>query len=481
MIQNHLFKNVIDDLDIGYWELHNNISNWSAAFLKVLGYEPEDVEIKLDYFLNHLIHSDHRADFRDNFYSLVRNHLDFKQVIAIKCKNGEYKEFICLTNDNLPINVHGDAMVIFFNERKFKTSEKVKKDYFYYRENAEMTSTGSWYVDFKKQKSYWDDQARKILEYPEGYIPSIKKSTKYDAEEHQQLAVDCFFKCAMSGMPFDTEIKMLTSKGRTFWVKAVGKPVYNDEKEIIGIRGIFQDIDDEKLKAITLQKTSDIIASQNSRLFNFAHIVSHNLRSHTSNLTLITQLIDDVETVYEKLELLNSIKDVSQSLNTTINHLNEVVTIQTQTNQNKLEVSFSATLDNVKKSIGGIIRENNAQIHVDFSALPTIEYIPAYLESILLNLVTNAIKYKHPDRPPKISITSYILDNNNFLEVTDNGSGIDMKKFGNKLFGMYKTFHYNKDAVGIGLFITKNQIESLNGQIFVDSSLEKGTTFKIQF
>jgi signal transduction histidine kinase len=185
--------------------------------------------------------------------------------------------------------------------------------------------------------------------------------------------------------------------------------------------------------------------------------------------------------VYEKLELLNSIKDVSESLNTTIDHLNEVVTIQTQTNQNKLEVSFSATMDNVKKSIGGIIRETNAQIHADFSALPTIEYIPAYLESILLNLVTNAIKYKHPNRDPEIRITSSILDKNKFLEVTDNGSGIDMEKFGNKLFGMYKTFHYNKDAVGIGLFITKNQIESLNGQIFVDSTLEKGTTFKIHF
>ncbi|WAC00836.1 HAMP domain-containing sensor histidine kinase [Lacinutrix neustonica] len=264
-------------------------------------------------------------------------------------------------------------------------------------------------------------------------------------------------------------------------MKAVGKPVYNDDKEVVGVRGVFQDIDDEKLKVITLQKTSDIIASQNSRLFNFAHIVSHNLRSHTSNLTLITQLIDDVETVYEKLELLSSIKDISESLNTTIDHLNEIVTIQTQTSQNKLEVSFSSTLNNVKKSIGGIINESNAQIHGDFSALPAIDYIPAYLESILLNLVTNAIKYKHPDRAPEIRINSYVLDNNHFLEVRDNGSGIDLEKYGNKLFGMYKTFHYNKDAVGIGLFITKNQIESLNGQIFVDSTLHQGTTFKIQF
>ena len=67
------------------------------------------------------------------------------------------------------------------------------------------------------------------------------------------------------------------------------------------------------------------------------------------------------------------------------------------------------------------------------------------------------------------------------LEISDNGIGIDLEKFGDKLFGMYKTFHYNKDAVGIGLFITKNQIESLNGEIFVESIVNEGTTFTIKF
>lgn len=481
MIRNKFFKNVIDNIDIGYWELYNNTSSWSSAFLKVLGYKPEDVEINIDYFLKNLIHADQRDDFRDNFYSLVRNYLDFKQVVSIKCKNGDYKDFVCLTNDDLPVNIDGDSKVIFFYERKFKTNEKVKKNNFYYRESAEMTSTGSWYIDLKKQKSYWDDQTKKILEYPEDYIPSLKNSTKYYPEEYHKLTITSFFKCAKKGTPFNIEVKMLTYTGRAFWVKAVGKPVYNDNNEIVGVRGIFQDIDDEKSKVIALQKTSDIIASQNSRLFNFAHIVSHNLRSHTSNLSLITQLIDEVNSVEEKLEMISSIKDISESLNTTIEHLNEIVTIQTQTNQNKVEVNFSSILNLVKKSIGHIIRENNAQLNEDFSKLPTINYIPAYLESILLNLLTNAIKYKHHKRPPEINIKSYILGENKFLEVSDNGSGIDMEKYGNKIFGMYKTFHYNEDAVGIGLFITKNQIESLNGKISVESEINKGATFKIQF
>jgi sensor histidine kinase regulating citrate/malate metabolism len=99
-------------------------------------------------------------------------------------------------------------------------------------------------------------------------------------------------------------------------------------------------------------------------------------------------------------------------------------------------------------------------------------------------MLTNAIKYKHPDRDPIISIKTTLDYTNNdsiILEIKDNGCGIDMEKYGEKLFGMYKTFHQNKDAVGIGLFITKNQIESLNGQIIVDSELNIGTTFTIKF
>ncbi|WP_237701003.1 hypothetical protein [Lacinutrix sp. 5H-3-7-4] len=213
MTNNGLTKNIIEDSNISYWELYNNTSNWSTAFLSKLGYSVEDVEINLDFFLNNLIHPDQRDDFRDNFFNLVRHYLDFKQLIAIKCKNGIYKEFVCLTNDNLQVNSNVNSKVIIFNEKKFKTNDKLIKDTFYYRESAEMTSTGSWYVDFKKQKSYWDYQTKNILDYPQDYVPSLKESAQYYPKEYVQKAADIFFNCAISGKPFDSEIKMFTGKG----------------------------------------------------------------------------------------------------------------------------------------------------------------------------------------------------------------------------------------------------------------------------
>ena len=483
MTESTVIKNVISNSDVSYWELKDNTSYWSEAFIKLLGYDAEDLSINLDYFLEHIIHENNKATFRDNFYNLVRHDENFRQNIQLLNKNGTYNEFVCKTIDETEVDIQENSKVVFFFQSKLNTHIKVKNE-FYYKETATMTSTGSWYIDFENKKSYWDKITRKILEYPEDFIPSLKMAPKLYAKEHRSIAADAFLNCGLSGKPFDLEILMLTSNNRKFWVRAIGKPVFNNDKEIIGLRGIFQDIHEAKLKELNLEKTSEIVASQNSRLFNFAHIVSHNLRSHSSNLELIVQLIQDIDDPKEQLELLDNIKDVSNSLNKTIEHLNEVVTIQTNINHHREQVSIKNTLKQVCTSINQIIFKHNATINTDFSVGETIDYIPAYMDSILLNLLTNAIKYKHPDRDPVITfktLRDFKNDDSLVLEISDNGVGIDMEKFGEKLFGMYKTFHYNVDAVGIGLFITKNQIEALNGQISVKSKVDKGTTFTIKF
>ncbi len=483
MLQNELFDNVVRDLNAGYWELHTNPEkeNWSEKFYENIGYTKEEVPSTIDYFLEHLLHKEDVDVFRDNFLNYRRNAVNFKQHIKILSKQGDYKLFRCATNDELPVNIKSDINLIFFFEIKLEPEQDISKDNFYYKETAQMTETGSWYVDFQKRKSYWDFETRRILEYPDDYIPSLKDSAIYYAEDCRQQAADCFFNCAMAGTPFNTEIKMVTANNKVIWVRAIGKPVYNEKKEIIGIRGVFQDIDDLKTKELKLQKSLDIIASQNSRLFNFAHIVSHNLRSHTSNLSLLVQLIEGIDNPEEKVALIGEIKHISSSLNITIEHLNEIVTIHTNRHQKRKVIKFKDALSLVTNGISQMISMSKTKIEADFKELEEIDYIPAYLESILLNLITNAIKYKHPDKDPVIQIKTYLQDGNQYLMVSDNGRGIDMKLFKDKIFGMYKTFHYNEDAVGIGLFLTKNQVESLDGKITVESEVDKGTTFTIEF
>jgi signal transduction histidine kinase len=120
-----------------------------------------------------------------------------------------------------------------------------------------------------------------------------------------------------------------------------------------------------------------------------------------------------------------------------------------------------------------------AQIKSNIEPNVQVRWNAAYLESILFNFISNAIKYSHPDRTPEVKIDYLKHENGGLLQIGDNGIGIDLEKNGDKLFGMYKTFHGNKDAKGLGLFIAKNQIEAMGGKVEVRSTPDVGTTFLI--
>ncbi len=168
-------------------------------------------------------------------------------------------------------------------------------------------------------------------------------------------------------------------------------------------------------------------------------------------------------------------------LDEAIRHLNEVVTRQTIVTKEKKIIKFKDALQVVIASTSSLIKRENAQIITDFDKLNEITYIAEYLESILLNLITNAIRYRQKSRKPVIFIQTYQGNGSNFLEVSDNGMGIDLDQYGDKMFGMYKTFHRHPEAKGIGLFITKNQVDAMGGNISVTSTVNIGTTFKIKF
>lgn len=173
--------------------------------------------------------------------------------------------------------------------------------------------------------------------------------------------------------------------------------------------------------------------------------------------------------------------DASDNLMVTLDDLNQVVDINTNINIEKKSVNLNKQLAKVQQNLAAFLTEHNAKIENSVSAKVFVKAVPSYLDSILLNLITNAVKYRHPERNPEIKISTKKENNFIILSVQDNGLGIDMKKHSEKLFGMYKTFHRNKDSRGIGLYITKNQIEAMGGKILVESKVNQGTTFKVYF
>ena len=224
----------------------------------------------------------------------------------------------------------------------------------------------------------------------------------------------------------------------------------------------------------------DVTKSQNDSLMNFAHIVSHNLRSHSTNLTMLTKILSKEKDEQERENINAMIYDAAESLSETISHLNDVVQVKTGALENLCSINVLNTIKQIERSIGGLIDEQKATIEISIPKTHFVNVVPAYFESITLNLLTNALKYRSPDRKPIIRITSISKNNSILVKFSDNGQGIDLERHGDKIFGMYKTFHKHKDAKGIGLFITKNQIEAMNGSIRIESEVDLGTTILIE-
>lgn len=303
-----------------------------------------------------------------------------------------------------------------------------------------------------------------------------KELSKLEGEKIEGF--DVFVYYAKQGR-FDTrEWTYIRKDGTRFPVQLTATAI-KENNEITGFLGIASDITKLKKVEKELKSFINMTKDQNQRLLNFAHIVSHNLRSHAGNFSMILDILENENDPEVKKEFDGMLREASNRLNETVQHLNEVVQLNTKTKDALTKVSILDTLEAAISSIGGQIKESGTEFKIDVPKDAYVKAVPAYLDSVFLNMVSNAIKYRSEERKPQVNISAN--KNNNYwcIKFADNGKGIDMKRNASKLFGMYKTFHGNKDARGIGLFITKNQIESMGGKIEVESRVDVGTTFKI--
>lgn len=258
-------------------------------------------------------------------------------------------------------------------------------------------------------------------------------------------------------------------------------PLKKPTGEVIGLIGLSVDITNIKQKEQELNDLIEITSDQNKKLVTFAHIVSHDLRSHTANFSMLLNFLENETQPEERERILTMLTDASDNLLDTLRSLNEVVEISTNINIEKVPLEIYSRINSAALNLSGLIKKTKTRIIIEIPEEETVQAVPAYLDSILINFITNAIKYKHPDRSPIIRMTMDTEGIYKVLRVEDNGLGIDLDQYGNKIFGMYKTFHSNPDARGIGLYLTKNQIEAMNGKVQVESTVGKGSVFKVYF
>lgn len=221
-------------------------------------------------------------------------------------------------------------------------------------------------------------------------------------------------------------------------------------------------------------------ARQNESLKNFTHIVSHNLRIHAANMLGIMMMLKMEDPITYKNQYVQMLKESSEKLEETIGDLKTVLDIKLDKSQQWQHIDLYTAVDKSISDVQAAADSNSVEIVNEVPADTVVFLIPAYLDSILTNLILNAVQYCcAAEEGPFVRITAKKEASHTLLSVIDNGLGIDLARHKDKLFHMYKKFHDITDSKGQGLFFTKNQIEAMGGRIEVESEPEKGSTFNV--
>lgn len=362
-------------------------------------------------------------------------------------------------------------------DEKTKTSKKIALQEEEFRKTFELASVGMALVSLKGKWLKVNKSLCKMLGYTEKQLLSFTydEITHYDDLDISKRVFNHLVKRSLDSL--DIEKRYIHKNGSIVYVNLAISVVNNDLGNPIHYVYQIKNITNIKTAENEIKELLSISEKQNKQLLNFAHIVSHNLRSHYSNLEMLSTLMEIEIPESTNNDMFPLLKEAINQLGETLDNLNQVTILRANENIDLSKVSLIDAVDKSISSIKASVIKNNATIKTQISKNISVKVVPAYLDSILTNLLTNALKYKSPERDLVIEISAKIRSGYVIIEFKDNGLGIDLKLHGDKIFGMYKTFHNHEDSKGVGLFLIKNQIETIGGSISIESEPNVGTKF----
>ena len=243
----------------------------------------------------------------------------------------------------------------------------------------------------------------------------------------------------------------------------------------------------EELRASNeeLSDTNGRLARVNADLDNFVYTASHDLKAPISNIQGLLDLLDkslspESQASPHTRKVLGMMEKSTERFMRTILDLSDIARLQRQGSEPEESMDLPTVIEEVRLDIASLIKQADAQLDIDVMGCGPIRFSPKNLRSIVYNLVSNAIKYRDPERKPVIRIRCEETDAYQVLTVADNGLGMDLSK-DNQLFGLFRRLHTHVEGTGIGLYIVKKIIENAGGTIEVESEVGVGTTFRVFF
>ena len=467
------------------WKIQEDNFIWNKGIQEVFGYKKEEVGITSNWWFDR-IHPEDSIKMSVKLYSFIEQKTEkWQDEYRFKCADGSYKYvfdrgFLVKDEQGNVIRMIGAIQDITKQkeeEQRLKLLETVitqTKDAVIITESEKANRTIPKIVfvnpAFTEMTGY---KSSEVI----GKTPTIfmgKKSVKNDIEN--------LSKALRGKEEFEFKTWNYKKTGEEYWVNFSMIPITNSEGEHSHWISIQRDITDEKHQEKEKEQLIRELTQNNKDLKQFSYITSHNLRAPLSNLTGLLNLMQEIPIENVELkEIIHGFKTSTNLLNETINDLVKVVIIKDNPSIQKEEVLIKDVFENVFNQLSFLISLHKPILKIELEKVTILNINKAYLESILLNLFTNAIKYRSPKRTLRIFVSSKEIGDTIILAFKDNGIGIDLERNKDKIFGLYQRFHNYPDSKGLGLYLVKSQVESMGGSIVVESEVDKGTTFIITF
>lgn len=474
--KNYLLSLAEEMVMIGHWQwfLTTNEVLWSDNLYKLFQHEPES-DITYDTYFGYV----HPED-KEYVTTCVRQSIEDKNFHGffhrILLKNGTVRTIhlmgkIFLDDDDNVVEMIGTCQDVTEQKEAEKKLEESENLYRYLYENAH-----SMHFSVRPEDGTIIKCNRTLCQSL-GYDPhellhhSMLKLFSDGKSDEARLALKEF---SDKEEVYNIETSLQRKNGSLLDVLLNASSVRDQTGEILYHRVSCIDVTERVNSAKKLKL-------QNQRLSDFCSIISHNLRGPLSNISMISDYLKRTELNQRQSEMIDRLNDVVDHLNEVFDELVESISVRYDTEIISQEINLREVLKFVLKSFENQININEALIEVDFSKADLVFFPKKYIESIFTNLLSNALKYRSPDRSPLIKIRSDIQDNNIVLSVSDNGLGIDTELHKHNVFKIRKVFHDHPEARGFGLFMTKTQVEAMGGKIWVSSKPGNGSTFYVSF
>lgn len=348
----------------------------------------------------------------------------------------------------------------------------------------EATQAGTWEWNVQTGETVFNERWASMMGYTLAELMPTSVHTwsehvhPEDLIEAQKQLEACFRRDIEL---YDIECRMRHKAGHWIWVQACGQVLsWTVSGKPLMMYGTHQEITSRKQSEAELQHLLALTKNQNERLKNFARIVSHNLRSHAFSIQGSLDVLRLQNPELSEHLLLKMLRKASVNLTETIQDLSEVVASDLPVMADKIPLPLYEVVRKNIESMGSLADKAQVDLRNEVPRALLVPAIPAYLNSLVLNFITNGIKYRCPDREDcHVTVSAHTEGDHHVICFQDNGLGIDLEAHGDKLFRMYQTFHEHEDSRGIGLYITRNQIESMGGRVEVESTVNQGTQFRV--